>query len=89
MNMPMTDGAWGCGPMATMGLLGLAGLIVVAGLIAGAVWLVRRAWDRTGRAASPAGAGESPLDILRRRYAAGELTRVDFDRMRRELAASS
>jgi putative membrane protein len=89
MNMPMMDGAWGCGPMTTMGLLGLAGLIVLAGLIAGAVWLVRRPWVRTGRAASPAGAGEPPLDILRRRYAAGELTREDFDRMRRELAASS
>jgi uncharacterized membrane protein len=29
--------------------------------------------------------GESPLDILRRRYAAGELTDDEFDAMRRKL----
>jgi putative membrane protein len=87
MNMPMMDGAWGCGPMALMGLMGLAGLLVLGGIVAGLVWLVRRVWGGSGRP-RPA-AGDSPMDILRRRYAAGELTREEFDRMRREVTAPS
>lgn len=30
---------------------------------------------------------EKPLDILKRRYAAGELSREEYERMRRELDA--
>lgn len=29
--------------------------------------------------------GESPLDILKRRYAKGEISQEDFDRMKREI----
>ncbi|MDY0188722.1 MAG: SHOCT domain-containing protein [Syntrophus sp. (in: bacteria)] len=29
---------------------------------------------------------ETPLDILKKRYAKGELTKEDFDRMKRELS---
>ena len=38
---------------------------------------------RTG----PYGAGAAALDILRVRYARGELSKADFDRMRRDIAA--
>ena len=31
------------------------------------------------------GAGETPLDILKKRYARGELTKEDYDRMKKEL----
>lgn len=32
------------------------------------------------------GASESPLDILNRRYASGQITREEFDLMKRDLA---
>jgi putative membrane protein len=49
----------------------------VIGLI---VWGVSRA---TG---GPRTNGESPLDIARRRYARGEITREEFERLRQDLA---
>ena len=30
--------------------------------------------------------GEAPLDILKRRYARGELTKEDYDRIKQDLA---
>jgi uncharacterized membrane protein len=86
MNMPMMDGTWGCGPMAVMGLVALLGLVGLAAFVAGLVWLVRRVWGGSSQA-RPVTAGDSPLDILRRRYATGELTQAEFDRMRREVTA--
>lgn len=49
--------------------------LVVIGIIAIATWL------GGGRTRS------SPLDILKARYAKGEVTRDEFERLRRELAA--
>ena len=40
--------------------------------------------DRAGRAAPPA-RGDDPMDVLRRRYAAGEITDEQFDAMRNRL----
>ena len=34
---------------------------------------------------SGGGRGESPLDVLKRRYAEGEITQEEFDRMKREI----
>ncbi len=39
-----------------------------------------------GFAQRPAGPLESPLDIAKRRYAAGEITREEFEQLRRDLA---
>ena len=33
----------------------------------------------------PAGRGESALDVLKRRYAEGEISKEEFDRMKREI----
>jgi putative membrane protein len=45
-------------------------------LIAGAAWVVTGLFQRSGR---------SPLDIAQERYARGELSREEFQRMREDL----
>ncbi len=57
------------------------GLIIVAG-----VFLVRWLWDQ-GRPASRGEGGESALEILRRRYARGEIDREEFEAKKRDLVA--
>jgi len=60
--------------MVLMMFLSLALLVAVVLVI---VWAVNR--SRTGGA-------ENPLDILKRRYAAGEITKEEYERMKQELS---
>ncbi len=53
-------------------------------LIACLVFAVRWAMQHSREGPSERG-GDAPLDILKRRYARGEIDRDEFDRMRREL----
>jgi putative membrane protein len=55
-------------------------LIVVIGLL---LYLFIQSTKTKG---SMGGAGETPLDILKKRYAKGELTKDEFDRMKRDLS---
>jgi len=66
--------AWGL----AMGLGWLAMLAFWGAVIVGLVLLIR--WF-TGTIARP-GAQESALEILKRRYAAGEITREEYEQMR-------
>lgn len=50
-------------------------------IIGGTVWLV--IW-LTGRARTPTQA-ETPLDILKKRYARGEISREDYERTKQDL----
>ncbi len=69
-----------------MGIVGGLFMLLFWGLIiVGLVLLVRWLWDQ-GRHGSGPGAGEAPLDILKRRYARGEITKEDYDRMKQDLA---
>ncbi len=53
-------------------------------IIAGVVWLI--VWlTRQGRAAAGGPERPTPLDILRERYARGEITREEYERMRRDI----
>ena len=68
---------------------GLAGLLLLAGFVLLIVWLIRAlvgptAW-RPASAASPTAPPESPLDILSRRFAAGEITADEFKQAREAL----
>jgi putative membrane protein len=68
---------------------GLAGLLLLAGFVLLIVWLIRalagpNSW-RPGSTASPAAAPGSPLDILSRRFAAGEITADEFEKAREML----
>lgn len=74
---------WTCGPFAMIGgpWGTILNLVFWGLLIAGAIWLGTRLLGRGERAASR----ETPLDVLKRRYAAGEIGRDDFERMKREV----
>ncbi len=59
-------------------------LVLVVGIIVLIVWLVRTqpsAPSLPPKAASP----EIPIEILKMRYAKGELTKEQFDQMKKEL----
>jgi len=49
--------------------------LVIAGIVALIKWLVSSSTQR----------GETPLDILKARYARGEIGREEYERMRREM----
>jgi putative membrane protein len=53
-------------------------------VVLGLVFLVRLALRR-GRPAQDAAAPETAVEILKKRYARGELTREEFEQMKREV----
>ena len=55
-------------------------ILVIIGVILLIVWLVRQ----PGRY-EPGHSEESPLDILRRRYARGEISKEEFERMKKDI----
>lgn len=71
---------WGMGMLLGMVVFFLFWALVLAGL----VLLIRWLWVQ----ARPAPTGdESALGILKRRYARGEITREEFEAIRRDLLA--
>jgi putative membrane protein len=67
---------------------GVLGLVLTVGLIAlivlGIRWLIRQ--DRAaGGAAAPPEVSPDPMEVLRRRYASGEIDDEEFERRRRTL----
>lgn len=76
---PANGWRWGL----AMALGWLAMLAFWGALIAGGVLLVR--WLSGALASQREGGRESALEILKRRYAAGELNREEYERMRQEI----
>ncbi len=81
---------WGMmGPMMGygMGWLGMIMMVVFWGLlIVGGIFLVKWLVQATGRGgASTAGGGGRALEILKERYARGEITKAEFESMRADL----
>jgi putative membrane protein len=76
-----------------MGLMWLLGIVIVvlfwglviAALVLGVRWLIRA--DRRGsQASAPPPATSDPLEVLRHRYAKGEIDEDEFERRRKTLA---
>lgn len=71
---------WGPG-MGTAGMIMM--LVFWALIIAGAVMLFR--WLSESRRTKFSDRQEMPTDILKRRYAAGEISKDEFDRIKKDL----
>ncbi len=83
----MPYGPW-FGPWFVFPVIGLVVMVVALVLVFGprgpfAHLGARGAWGEPPARGGPA--GESALDILKRRYASGEITREQFQQMRRDI----
>lgn len=67
---------WGAGGMVMMLMMLVFWGLVIAGVVLGIRWLVRQ-----GRQEQP----DRALDILRERYARGEINKEEFEARRRDL----
>lgn len=64
-------------------LMWIIGLVIFAAFVAGVVWLVSYvARSGTGPAARQE---ETPLDILKKRYARGEINKQEFEEKKKDL----
>ena len=79
-EMPMMRGGWGIVMMLMM-LLFLAAIVVV--IIVGIRWLLTS--NRLGRQTTPERQTPSALDILKERYARGEISKQEFEEIRRDI----
>lgn len=70
----------GFGWLGGMGGFGIVGVLVMVALVALLVWGAAALFN--GRSAT----GEAPLEILRRRYAAGEISQGEYEQARKTLA---
>ncbi|MBI4246096.1 MAG: SHOCT domain-containing protein [Candidatus Rokubacteria bacterium] len=70
---------WGAGGLVMMLMMLLFWGAVIAAVIVGIRWLVRQ-----GSSARP----DTAIDILRERYARGEINREEFEALRRDLEDS-
>jgi putative membrane protein len=75
---------FGFGGMLLGGLLMLAFWVLVIG---GVIWLVVTLARGSQSTPGASTAGQTPLDILRTRYAKGEITKEQFEEMKRDLGA--
>ncbi len=72
------------------GMFGIGALIMIAVwvlAIGGAVWLVVTLARGGTSTSAQSAAGQTPLDILKVRYAKGEITKEQFEEMKRALGA--
>ena len=91
----MGHGLWGgccsglLGGFGSMGIFGpILNLVLSVGLIIGLViflvWIVRRIGIGTGNSKADS-SGNDPLDIIKTRYAKGEITQQEFKEISKDL----
>ncbi len=90
MGPGMMGGGWFGAPWATEGVGGgwwmpFLGMFFWLLILAG-IGLVIASLVRRDGAGTPAGRDETPLEILKRRLARGEVTREEYDAIKKELS---
>jgi len=73
-------GGYGMGFVGWIFMFLFWGLIIV-GIVLGVRWLLNQ-----GRTGTTSEAANPALDILKRRYARGEISKEEFDRMKQDVA---
>jgi putative membrane protein len=81
----MMNWGYGGGGMFLMMLIGLLFFLGLIALVALGIWAVVRA-SRSG-SVLPQGRAGRALDVLQERYARGEITREEYEQMKRDLLA--
>ena len=77
-------GWWG--GMAIMMFIGLAFMVLFwGGFILLIIWAIRQISGPRREAAPPSGGQTRPLDIARERYARGEITKDQFEKIKKDL----
>ena len=76
----MFDGAWGL----SMGFGMLFMVLFWGGIIALIVWLIARLTRRENNESGTE--KHKPIDIARKRYARGEITKEEFDNLKKDLS---
>ncbi len=84
---PWGGGMWGWGGWLWGLVMLIFWLLVLAGIVFLVLWVLRA--YRRGEAAPPSGGTSRALEILKERYARGELTREQYDQMRRDILEDS
>jgi putative membrane protein len=74
-------GPWMMGGYSTMFLMPILWIVVV-GLI---VWAVVAAVRRTGEPGSPNKSADSALEVLKKRYARGEINKEEYEEKKKDL----
>jgi putative membrane protein len=64
-------------------LFGSIWFVIFWGLI---IWAIVTVFSRGERSTSNGGGSESPLDTAKRRYAQGEISREQFEQLRRDIS---
>jgi putative membrane protein len=84
---PQQGGAWHSGGMMGWGG-GFGGpiiwVLVAVGVVALIIWLVHTV-RRPGSSSGPSGPRRGNMDILKERYAKGEITKEEFQSMKKDL----
>lgn len=57
--------------------------LIIGGIVLLVLWFVRN----PGRTTSTTSAGETPLDLVKARYARGEINKQQYEELRRDLAS--
>ena len=79
----MDYGGFGLAALFGFLLIALFWGLVITALVLGIRWLIRA--DPRGRRQPPGPRSDDPLEILRQRYARGEIDEEEFERRRRTL----